>query len=101
MGLRNFKDAVEDARGVIFTFGVQTVADEDCVSDVRSAIAKLDAAIDGALMRARPTELDPGDRLLVELAARELVVLWDKCGSKTQSLILDMKTLFGRYIDLP
>ena len=101
MRLRNFKDAVEDARGVILTFASQTVADEDCVSEVRQAIAKLDATIDGALMRARPTELDPGDRLLVELHTKELIQLWDKCGRKSQALILDMKTLFGRYIDLP
>ena len=101
MRIRNFKDAVEDARGVILTFAGQTVTDDDCVSDVRAAIAKLDAAIDGALMRARPTELDPGDRLRVELCAKELVLLWDKCGTKSQALILDMKTLFGRYIELP
>ncbi|MDQ3069256.1 MAG: hypothetical protein M3R55_05950 [Acidobacteriota bacterium] len=98
---RGFKDAVEDARGVLAVFTGQTISDDDCVSDVRRAIGHLNDAIDSALMRAQPGELEPADRQLVELRARELVLLWDRCGSRTQSLLLDMKNLFGRYIALP
>ncbi len=100
MRIRCFKDAVEDARGVLATFGARQTSEDDCATEVRAAIAKLDAAIEGALMRARPGEIDPSDRLLVEISARELIVLWDRCGTQAQSLILDVKTLFGRYIDL-
>lgn len=97
---REFKDAIEDARGVMALFAAQPIAEDDCVPAVREAIQKLDAVLDAALERSYRGQLTDADRQSVETHTRDLLVLWDKCGVKTQAFMLDLKTLFGRYITL-
>ena len=100
MRQRDLKDAIEDARGVVALFIAQPIAEDDCVPAVREAVQKLDRVLDEALERSSRGKLTAADKAAVETHMRELLVLWAKCGNKTQAFMLDMKTLFGRYITL-
>ena len=100
MRQRELRDAIEDARGVVALFTAQTIPEDDCVPAVREVIHRLDAVLDGALERSARRTLTAADRQAVETHMRELLLLWGKCGNKTQAFMLDMKTLFGRYITL-
>jgi len=94
------KDAVEDARGVIASYGAASLPDDDCIPAVREALANLDAAIEQGLERATRGRLRAADQREIEMRLRELFAQWDACGEKTQALMLDMKILFGRHIGL-
>ena len=97
---RELRDAIEDARGVVALFTAQTIPEDDCVPAVREAVANLDAVLSAALERDAQGKLTPDDKRAVEKHMRDLLLLWGKCGNKTQAFMLDMKTLFGRYIKL-
>lgn len=92
--------AIEDARGVVALFTARTIADDDCVPAARKAIESLDAVLSAALERGAAGELSGADTQAAEKQMRALLVLWGECGEKTQAFMLDMKTLFGRYITL-
>lgn len=95
-----FREAVEDARGVLALFTSQPTAEDDCVPEVREAIRQLHEVLNRALERDPRDALRPADKQAVEQQMRDLLRLWGRCGHKTQAFILDMKTLFGRYITL-
>ena len=97
---RDFRSAIEDARGVVALFSSQAIPEDDCVPAVREAVQKLDSVLDDALDRSSKGKLTAADRAIVEKHMRDLLLLWGKCGHKTQAFMLDMKTLFGRYITL-
>lgn len=100
MRQRELRDAVEDARGVVALFTAQTIPEDDCVPAVREAVEKLDLILDAALEHSSRGRLTAADRQAIETQMRELLLMWGKCGHKTQAFMLDMKTLFGRYITL-
>lgn len=94
------KDAVEDARGVIATYGLESLPEDDCIPVVREAVKNLDAAIERALRHATGGRLRAADRGEIESRLKDLLLQWDACGEKTQALMLDMKILFGRHVGL-
>jgi len=94
------KDAVEDARGVIAMYGLDSLPDDDCIPAVREALMHLDAAIERALQHATRGQLRARDQREIETRLKELFQQWDACGEKTQALMLDMRILFGRHIGL-
>lgn len=100
MRQRELKDAIEDARGVVALFAAQSIPEDDCVPAVREAVQKLDSVLDAALEQSSRGKLTASDKETIEKQMRELLLLWGKCGNKTQAFMLDMKTLFGRYITL-
>jgi hypothetical protein len=95
-----FRSAIEDARGVVALFAAQKLPEDDCVPAVREAIENLDAVLGAALERDAEGKLTAADKEAVEKQMRDLLLLWGQCGQKTQAFMLDMKTLFGRYITL-
>jgi len=95
-----FKDALEDARGVIAMYDFQLLPEDDCIPAVRDALTKLDAAIEHALRQSARGRMRPADRRAVEQCLKDLFTQWDRCGEKTQALMLDMRILFGRHIGL-
>lgn len=94
------KDAVEDARGVIAMYDLDTLPDDDCIPAVRDALTGLDAAIDTALQHVTRGRLRASDQREIETRLKDLFLQWDKCGDKTQALMLDMRILFGRHLGL-
>lgn len=94
------KDAVEDARGVIAMYGLDSLPDDDCIPEVREALTRLDAAIEQALRHSTRGRLRASDQHEIEARLKELFLQWDSCGEKTQALMLDMRILFGRHLGL-
>ena len=98
MPSRRLKDAIEDARGILAMFSAQPVGEDDCVAAVREAILNLESAISHALDHDREGRVLPEDRVEIEQRLRNLFLLWDKCGTRTQALLLDMRVVFGPHI---
>lgn len=92
---------MEDARGIIAAFGARQIRENDCVPAVRAALAELDAVLERTLEHAAAgTPLSPQEREALDRAARSLLLLWSKCGEQSKALMLDIKTVFGRYLTI-
>ena len=101
MFARTFKEALEDAHGVILEFSSKPVRGDDCEPAVRQAIDSLDAALQHALERAEDRDTIPmAAQREVDERALALLMLWSKCGERTQALMLDLKTVLGKYVTL-
>src|SRR5688500_17700948 len=101
MFVRTLKGALEDAHGVIAAFLDRPTPEDDCVPAVRKPITALDATIQHALDRAEDRDtISLTDQRELDERARELLTLWSQCGERTHGLMLDLKTVMGRYVTI-